>query len=153
MIVACTGPEDPKPGMSEARLRVQHALRSLNPERLLEFRTGAAFGIDSACYHYAVFLFRHAEHRVFVPQGQRYNQELVALARQEGHDIVGVPGGYLKRDDALVDGATLLLAFPETMNEVLRSGTWSTIRRAWKRDITVMYFPLDNKPGPVVRCT
>lgn len=158
MIVACTGPTDPKHGIGTARALVHTALATLDERRLdgeavSEFRTGAAFGIDSLCFYAALPIFPSTKHHVFVPQGCRYNQDLVGFAKQEQHRVTGVPGGYLKRDDALVEGADLLLAFPETMNEVLRSGTWSTIRRAWKRDVPVRYYPLDGKPGPVVRCT
>lgn len=153
MIVAFTGPEKP---IAPARRTVVAAVnRELPPydEYELELRTGAAHGIDSIAFFVGIGLFPRATQHVFVPQGLRYNQDLVGYAREQQCNITGVPGGYLKRDDALVEGADLLLAFPETMHEKLRSGTWATIRRAWKRDIEVRYFPLDGKPGPVVRCT
>ena len=39
---------------------------------------------------------------------------------------------YLERNRDIVDAIDLLLAFPSTQTEVLRSGTWSTIRCARK---------------------
>lgn len=159
MIVAFTGPEHPKVGPSWVRGLMAGAVgrdlygRSGPKYRPLEVRTGAAAGVDTAAYFACVAALPHANHRVFVPQGCRYNQDLVLFAKQEGHDVVGIEGGYLKRDDALIDGANLLLAFPNSMQEVLRSGTWATIRRAWKANVPVHYWPLDRKYGPVVRCT
>lgn len=144
MIVAVTGPVKPRAGMSIARFAVARELGELPWDEITEFRTGAAYGIDSAAYWCALAVApEHVKHTVMVPQGKWYNQDLVLYAKQEGHNIVGVPGGYLKRDDALVEGADLLLAFPQSGDEVLRSGTWATIRRARKRNMTIRMKPLD----------
>jgi hypothetical protein len=53
-----------------------------------------------------------------------------------------IPGGYMKRNDVLVAHADVLLAFPKTPQEELRSGTWATIRRARKAGVEVRLFPL-----------
>lgn len=42
------------------------------------------------------------------------------------------PLPYLDRNHQIVDESELLIATPQTFNEVLRSGTWSTIRYAEK---------------------
>ena len=61
----------------------------------------------------------------------------------EAHDLVRDVCGSLtfialKRDRDIVDcGCDLLLAAPLQMSEVLRSGTWSTIRYARKRHVPV----------------
>lgn len=158
MIVAFTGPEDPQAhyGVSHARALVATALQELwvtaaraYPD--LELRTGAAKGVDSLAFYAGVATFPKAQHHVLVPAGWRYNQDLVGFARQEGYKITRIEGGPLKRNDALVAGANLLIAFPQTMHEILRSGTWSTIRRAWKQGIMVRYYPLDGQSGPVIR--
>lgn len=45
-------------------------------------------------------------------------------------DLTEEPKPYLERDDDLARGGDLLAATPAEFEEVLRSGTWATIRRA-----------------------
>jgi len=47
-------------------------------------------------------------------------------------DEIKDPEEYLKRNHNIVDATEVLLATPLTADEVLRSGTWSTIRYAMK---------------------
>lgn len=47
-------------------------------------------------------------------------------------DVIYEPKLYLVRNAHIVSAATILAAAPEHMHEELRSGTWSTIRRARK---------------------
>lgn len=42
------------------------------------------------------------------------------------------PEAYLDRDHAMVDACDVLLAFPRSPREELRSGTWATVRYARK---------------------
>ena len=44
------------------------------------------------------------------------------------------PRPYLARNRDIVDASDLMLACPAEQQEVLRSGTWATIRYALKRD-------------------
>lgn len=48
---------------------------------------------------------------------------------------------YIKRNHDIVDDTEMLIAFPSTNKEILRSGTWSTIRYAKKkkRKILIIY--------------
>lgn len=56
----------------------------------------------------------------------------------QGADYMADPKPPLERDKDIVDcGCDLLLAAPLQMSEVLRSGTWSTIRYARKRHVPV----------------
>jgi hypothetical protein len=56
----------------------------------------------------------------------------------QGADYVADPKPPLERDRDIVDcGCDLLLAAPLQMSEVLRSGTWSTIRYARKKHVPV----------------
>lgn len=48
-------------------------------------------------------------------------------------DELREPAAYLKRNRAIVDATQVLVGCPSTMKEILRSGTWSTIRYALKR--------------------
>lgn len=47
---------------------------------------------------------------------------------------------YLKRNKAIVEATNFLIACPKEHAHTLRSGTWATIRHAWKlkKDITVV---------------
>ena len=56
----------------------------------------------------------------------------------QGADYMADPKPPLERNKDIVDcGCDLLLAAPLQMSEVLRSGTWSTIRYARKRHVPV----------------
>lgn len=47
---------------------------------------------------------------------------------------------YLKRNQKIVEHCQLMIATPKEYEHTLRSGTWATIRYAWKmkRDITII---------------
>lgn len=48
-----------------------------------------------------------------------------------------VPKSYLQRNQDVVNESDTLIAFPSTRHEVLRSGTWFSIRYAQKQNRTV----------------
>ena len=105
--------------------------------------SGAAYGVDTAAA-LAAYVHRGCV-RLAVPRGEVYNTDLVHIAEQmPGWEIEYVDGGYMARNDRLVELATVLLAFPETQEEQLRSGTWATIRRARKAGIHVALYPLSD---------
>ena len=54
--------------------------------------------------------------------------------------VVLPPKDYLSRNKDIVNDTDFLVAFPATKNEVLRSGTWSTIRYAQKISKGVIIF-------------
>jgi hypothetical protein len=53
-------------------------------------------------------------------------------ATPNGFVTVGPPGPYLARNRAIVRYCDYLIACPKEMTEVVRSGTWATIRYAEK---------------------
>jgi hypothetical protein len=55
----------------------------------------------------------------------------------EGADLVLPPRDYLQRNRDVVDAGQLLIAMPHIPTETLRSGTWSTIRYARKRQRSI----------------
>jgi hypothetical protein len=119
---------------------IEHVIRNL--EDVTQVNTGAAVGVDTYAYEYAVEFFPQAEHRVYVPKGKFHNSELVHKAEENGHRVILIPGGYMARNDALVANADILIGFPQTAAEVLRSGTWATIRRGRKVGISVRIHPV-----------
>ena len=54
------------------------------------------------------------------------------------------PAPYLERDRAIVDWADVLVAAPRGP-EVLRSGTWATVRRARRRGVEVVVVGRDGR--------
>lgn len=50
----------------------------------------------------------------------------------EGADTILRPKEYLDRNEDIVCSSNVLIATPKEMEEVLRSGTWSTVRRGKK---------------------
>lgn len=60
----------------------------------------------------------------------------------KGAAVEHAPRPYLQRNHDIVDSVDILLATPRDSKEVLRSGTWATIRYARKRGIiVVVVFP------------
>jgi hypothetical protein len=55
-----------------------------------------------------------------------------------GHIQVLPPEPYLERNHIMVEAAGVLIATPQQMREVLRSGTWATVRYAHRRRIHVL---------------
>lgn len=49
-------------------------------------------------------------------------------------DVILSAKKYLERNHDIVDESVMIIAFPSTQTEVLRSGTWSTIRYAKKKN-------------------
>jgi hypothetical protein len=107
-----------------------------------EITTGAAFGVDTFVHELALSLFPDALHRVCVPVGKFHNVGLVKQAVDLGCTVELVPGGYLKRDDRMVELCEVLLGYPKSATEEQRSGTWATIRRGRNADKDVRLFPL-----------
>jgi hypothetical protein len=63
----------------------------------------------------------------------------------QGATRVNSPKKYLKRNRDIVDTTSMLIAFPPTNEEVLRSGTWSTIRYAKKKSKPILIVYPDGK--------
>lgn len=59
----------------------------------------------------------------------------------EGFTELWEPKEYLERNKDIVNQTNVLIALPDSYEEVLRSGTWSTVRYARKlcRDIFIIY--------------
>ena len=105
------------------------------------FYSGGARGVDTLAACFALELFPQAEHHLVVPDGYDWNDDgLLQIDRWKS--IIWVTGGYMKRNDALVRACDILLAFPKTAKEELRSGTWATVRRGRKAGRDVRIHPL-----------
>lgn len=126
-------------------------------EDVSEITTGAAYGVDTVSHQAAVlhhpgmFVYK----RLVVPAAP-HNGPLVLEANRRGDSniIEWAEQGethaksYMIRNDRLVHHADVLIAFPETEHEQLRSGTWATIRRARKIALEVRIHPLAEAREP-----
>ncbi len=57
------------------------------------------------------------------------------------NDVVLEAYPYLERNHHIVDASEIVLATPGQMQEVMRSGTWATIRYAQKSKPVVLFMP------------
>lgn len=53
-------------------------------------------------------------------------------------DVNYKPKPYIERNHDIVDAANMLIACPGTMQEIVRSGTWATVRYARKTFVPVL---------------
>lgn len=138
-----TGMHKP-PDFAVAVERVNIAFDSLHGTYdFSEVTTGAAPGVDTIAFCAAYLRWPHALHRVLVPTGLMHNEALVSLVRDWPNvEVKEIAGGYLKRDDAIVENTDLLAAFPRTTREERRSGTWTTIRRGSTAGVDLRTWPL-----------
>ena len=154
MVTAVTGSRGFRRGEEDyARDLIRERLEALSG--VTEFRTGAAWGVDTAAAEIGLQVYPKAMHVVYVPAAP-HNANVVAEVENAGRDGLvkgsisfGLPAApsdaaaYRARNLEMLAGAELLLAFPSTKDEVVRSGTWMTVRIARTKDIPVIVAPLD----------
>jgi hypothetical protein len=143
--IAFTGASHPISGWEEDDLG--RILKKAPPNST--FISGAARGMDTILALTAYELFPKNNHILVVP-GAPHNGATVNFARvAKNFEIIEMPHtfsnskSYMARNDKLVELADELWAFPNEAEEKLRSGTWSTVRRARKADLEVKIFPLN----------
>lgn len=102
-------------------------------QRIEEFHSGACIGADYAVNNIVARRVPGVELHLW-PCTIRSKQAIgpchVRHAEREPMD----------RNQEMVNRCQILLAFPGEREEVLRSGTWATIRRARKAFKTIVYF-------------
>lgn len=85
-----------------------------------------------------------APYMIVVYPGDAGQREWALRKREEGGDNIEVRNrkDYLRRNRDMVDACHLLIACPDTNEEQLRSGTWSTVRYAKKTHTpTLVIYP------------
>lgn len=152
--LACSGIVDPEQyGRTTQYHLYDMALETIirhygRPKALV---TGCQVGVDTTFVDYYIEVGRQPDVKVklIVPSAP-HNQEFVARMRARGPrltDVIWAPNGrnnanaYMKRNDVVAEEGDLLAAFPLEPQEVLRSGTWATIRRFRKLDKPVTITP------------
>lgn len=117
--------------------------------------SGCAYGIDTDVLRAALELWPGILVRFAVPNAP-YNHAQVDFISMhydgpiEEHFVScqesSVGKRYMARNQWMADNADELAAYPNTSQEQLRSGTWSTVRRFRKLDKPVYLFPTDEGP-------
>jgi len=99
-----------------------------------EFHHGDAIGVDAQSHAIALRL-KNARAASAAPLRIVIHPPIRDAKRAfcEGADEVREMKEYLDRDQDIASEVSVLLAVPETAEEQIRSGTWSTVRYARKR--------------------
>jgi hypothetical protein len=103
--------------------------------------TGGARGVDTVACLAALDAFPNARHHLVVPAAPFNWGELKRVVNDPDRPLLAVipliddraltdSQAYMERNDFLAEACEVLVAFPETPEELRRSGTWATVRRA-----------------------
>jgi hypothetical protein len=103
-------------------------LQALRPNWL---HHGDCIGVDSEAHINCKSLSPNTLIHIHPPTATKYRAYCKA-------DTISVPKAYLERNRDIVDEIHMLIAIPETEEEVVRSGTWATVRYAGEREKPVM---------------
>lgn len=121
-------------GMTEGqKLNLGKLLQSLKWEVL---HHGDCMGADEQSHEIA----KISGYRRFIHPP--YNDFKRAYCSLETGDSIFEPAGYHQRNMDIVHKSQLLIGAPKELNEIVRSGTWSTIRYAKRnRKSVIILFP------------
>jgi hypothetical protein len=98
-----------------------------------EFHHGVCIGADGEA-HTMVFFKTKAMIHLHPPKNKSKMVELYKDTEEEANRYVWYkPKDYLARNHDIVDAIEILIATPQAEEEILRSGTWATIRYARKK--------------------
>lgn len=89
------------------------------------FNHGDCIGWDDAAARYVAAKFP----RVAI---NKYPSNIAAMTANAPGLVVAPPAPPLERNTAIVGASWIMIACPKEADEVLRSGTWSTVRRTAK---------------------
>lgn len=121
----------------------------LNPRQVIELRRI----LRNALNYYGVIEFHHGDcvgadasgHKIALAMGARViirpPKEEKARAFCEGAFAIRRAQEYLTRNKRIVDVSDMIVAFPSSSVETLRSGTWSTVRYARRMNVPIELIP------------
>lgn len=122
--LAFTGPHDlDYAATMRVSAVIEDVLALLDPDRII-VASGLAYGVDTLAIRMA--RKRGFATLGFAPKGAWHNVNL----RSYCDTVIEVEGDYMTRNDAVVEWCERLVAIPRLPDEVRRSGTWATVRRA-----------------------
>ena len=138
MTIAFTGTRHQPTALQIARLHLEivHAKRGDFPQ----VRHGDCVGADKAFHRLCLvhaLVSRIGIHPPVVSTLRAYCADMVVPGKMP-EIIVHPPQDYLDRNQTMVDNSDMLIAVPETQEEKLKSGTWSTVRKARKKGLPIV---------------
>jgi hypothetical protein len=123
-------------GMTPAqRLMFEAVIAKLDSLGISEFHHGDCIGSDKEAHEAVSTLsafFKSSVKIILHPPNKRSKRAFCSA------DELRKPLSYLDRNQEIVNSTDVLIATPAEEVEVLRSGTWSTIRRARKQNKIIL---------------
>lgn len=99
-----------------------------------EFHHGDCWGADAEAHDIAI----HYNMRIHIhPPSDEKARAFKTLKVVR----TSMPKPYLQRNHDIVDSCDILIAAPHTDKEILRSGTWATVRYARRKNVPVILLP------------
>lgn len=127
MNVGFTGTQE---GMTPAQLAT---FKEIFPKEAARFNQGCCIGADEQA------TLEVAKKDIIIMGYPSYiTSKTSNLAKKNSDGLRGV-ANPIDRNGHIVDDSDILFACPKDTKEELRSGTWSTIRRARKKGIPIVY--------------
>ena len=119
-------------GMSKSqKMRLSELLTEIKSKNYsINFHHGACKGADSE----ADLIARNFGCKMYIHPSNDRNTRIHC---EESGDIVFNPKPPLVRDQDIVNVIEMLIAAPFTDKEIMRSGTWTTVRYARKRNLLI----------------
>lgn len=118
-------------GMSEnqfdAFVNVIHTLMRTS-DTPNEFHHGDCEGSDSNAHEIIEALRTEYDYDIKIVVHPPWDEKARAFCKIKETDELRHPGPYLMRNHDIVDDCDIMIACPSSVKEVLRSGTWATVR-------------------------
>jgi hypothetical protein len=134
MIIGFTGTSEGLTAFSKVSLKTK--LEELFAHGSQEFHHGDCIGADATAHDYAKQIgYKITVHPPVNPRKRAFKQGDLILSEQP----------YLLRNKVIVDSCHILIAAPAEMNELIRSGTWSTWRYARKMGRPILLIKPDGR--------
>ena len=109
--------------------------RLINGRDAYEFHHGDCIGADKEAHQIAQRL--EVDVVIHPPEDTKFRAWCTGIENEVRHTAMILPSKpYLQRNQDIVDSCDLLIATPGEPLEVLRSGTWSTVRKGRKKKST-----------------
>ena len=125
-------------GMTLSQRREFHTLLLNKETEITEFHHGDCIGADAEAHRIVQRVLPKVKIVIHPPLDS--NNRAFCLLRSE-KDTASEPKDYIERNHDIVNSIDVLFAAPFTNDEILRSGTWATIRYAKRieRRIEIAY--------------
>jgi hypothetical protein len=121
-------------GLTEQAKEYIYTYLETNADNISEIHHGDCVGVDEEIHNLIDENYSDIKLVVHPPTDNKHRAHCESDDIKKEYD-------YIKRNHNIVNDTDILVAFPPTQTEILRSGTWSTIRyaRKKKKNVCVVY--------------